>query len=288
MMNLLPAKDALQSRSTSLSWKSESTTTSIPPHIKTEDEATHVTSTKVDLAHAKRYLPLYTVQLDVSDTYGGRRTGGNGTDSDGRGDMNSGSGGTNGFFVIDVQVCLLLNISGTASLFACYPDLQRRAVGQREKERFWGPLACMLMNNLTQSPFDLSNITSEFKEQEKRRFLSTDVYFIRLDDVANIIRRDYPSLSEQLITIKLDLSYSDDLCSNKTEEKQLTITDVPNCDTAKSLSPIRTPASPILPVPPISPVSPNIGMRASLPTSSSCGLPVKLAMKLQKQAMRDS
>jgi hypothetical protein len=184
---------------------------------------------QLDMAHAKRFLPLYTVQLDTtassSSVVTGLSTHTTGSIHSITGESTT-SNGHSAFFVIDLQVRHLLDLPSHLTLFARYPDLQRRPVGQREKERFWGPLAYMLMANLhsdrsaSPQPLQTSN-TLEWKEQEKQRFLATDLYFVRLDDVASFIRRDYPYLSEQLITIKLDLGFSDEnssICIRNNED----------------------------------------------------------------------
>ncbi|KAI8051005.1 hypothetical protein BDF22DRAFT_745205 [Syncephalis plumigaleata] len=177
---------------------------------------------QLDMAHAKRFLPLYTVQLDTTTT----TTTSSSVTAHATGSVHSitnesaTGNGHSAFFVIDLQVRHLLDLPSHLTLFARYPDLQRRPVGQREKERFWGPLAYMLMANVRSNrsaspqPMPTSTSAPEWKEQEKQRFLATDLYFVRLDDVASLIRRDYPYLSEQLITIKLDLGFSDESSSS--------------------------------------------------------------------------
>ncbi|CAO3639349.1 unnamed protein product [Mucor hiemalis] len=117
---------------------------------------------------ASRFLPLYTIQLL--------------------------DGHSNQFFVVDLQVSLLLGIT-THQLSKQYPHLHRRQVQNKEKERLWSPLSTMICNH-------------HEKEAEKKKFLNTDIYFVRLDQVVSMIKDDYSHLSESLITITLDIGYT--------------------------------------------------------------------------------
>ncbi|KAJ2890055.1 hypothetical protein GGI21_006324, partial [Coemansia aciculifera] len=51
-----------------------------------------------------------------------------------------------------------------------------------------------------------SELVSQFTLHEKKKFVALSLYFVKLDEVVEIIRRDYPQISKQLITITLDLS----------------------------------------------------------------------------------
>lgn len=114
---------------------------------------------------ASRYLPLYTIQISEH------------------------------FFVVDLQVSLLLGIT-TNQLSKLYPNLDRRQIQSKEKERLWSPLSTMITQN------------NKLKETEKQKFLDTDIYFVRLDQIVSIIKDDYSHLSESLITITLDIGYT--------------------------------------------------------------------------------
>ncbi|GAA5815946.1 hypothetical protein MFLAVUS_009465 [Mucor flavus] len=114
---------------------------------------------------ASRYLPLYTIQISEH------------------------------FFVVDLQVSLLLGIS-THQLAKQYPNLDKRQIQSKEKERLWSPLSTMITQN------------NKLKEAEKQKFLETDIYFVRLDQVVSMIKDDYSHLSESLITITLDIGYT--------------------------------------------------------------------------------
>ncbi|KAG0766809.1 hypothetical protein G6F57_007806 [Rhizopus arrhizus] len=130
---------------------------------------------------ASKFLPLYTIQ------------------------QSEGENNNSSFYVVDIQVGLLLGIS-TEQILKQYPYLSRRKVSNKEKERLWSPLSpmiCTLLNNDDDKRF----IAAADKETEKQRFLEKDIYFIRLDQVVSIIKSDYSHLSEILITITLDIGY---------------------------------------------------------------------------------
>ncbi|RCH97533.1 hypothetical protein CU098_009340 [Rhizopus stolonifer] len=91
---------------------------------------------------ASRYLPLYTIQL-VDDNH---------------------------FFVVDLQVSLLLGIT-IHQFVKQYPHLHRRQVSNQEKERLWSPLSSMICVRHEYA----------FKESEKQKFLEADISFVRLD-----------------------------------------------------------------------------------------------------------
>ncbi|KAJ2686170.1 hypothetical protein IWW39_003820 [Coemansia spiralis] len=54
-----------------------------------------------------------------------------------------------------------------------------------------------------------SELVSQFTLHEKKKFVGLGLYFVKLDEVVEIIRRDFPQISKQLITITLDLSTVD-------------------------------------------------------------------------------
>jgi len=51
---------------------------------------------------------------------------------------------------------------------------------------------------------------SRLKEHEKQKFLGCELYFIRLDEVTDLIRQDYPQLVESMMTITLDIGYDEE------------------------------------------------------------------------------
>ncbi|KAJ2849497.1 hypothetical protein IWW36_002596 [Coemansia brasiliensis] len=109
-------------------------------------------------------------------------------------------------------------------LFAAYPHLVRERISVSQKERLWEPLAGMFVSNLqfirgsaivSKKPaLDNSDdnvdseLVSKFTLHEKPRFVKLALYFVKLDEVVDIIRQDYPQISKQLITITLDLGSS--------------------------------------------------------------------------------
>ncbi|KAJ2410382.1 hypothetical protein GGF41_006489, partial [Coemansia sp. RSA 2531] len=54
-----------------------------------------------------------------------------------------------------------------------------------------------------------NELVSQFTLHEKKKFVGLGLYFVKLDEVVEIIRRDFPQISKQLITITLDLSTID-------------------------------------------------------------------------------
>ncbi|KAI7854071.1 hypothetical protein BDC45DRAFT_140003 [Circinella umbellata] len=132
------------------------------------------TTAPPSLLDAMRYLPLYTVQLfeESSKKYS--------------------------FFVVDTQVSMLLGLS-TEAFWKQYPNLLRRLVTTKEKDRLWSPLSSMICNN-----------NMDMKEKEKRRFSDSSMYFVLLEQVVSLIKKDYSYLSQSLITITLDIGYKDE------------------------------------------------------------------------------
>ncbi|KAF9984222.1 Set3 complex subunit [Mortierella antarctica] len=166
----------------------------------------HIPSERLVL-DAQRYLPLYTVQHSDDDSAG---TAGSSTLSS---------------CVVDRQVQLLLGIK-PGTLFARYPHLHRRLVTTREKSRLWSPLSSMVSDrcaaavklNFEGLPAECqfsswSNATtamSRLKEHEKQKFLGCELYFVRLEEIMDVIRQDYGQLNESMMTIMLDIGYDDE------------------------------------------------------------------------------
>ncbi|KAK4515701.1 uncharacterized protein ATC70_010654 [Mucor velutinosus] len=144
---------------------------------------------------ASRYLPLYTIQLLTEQQ-------------------------SNLFFVVDLQISLLLGIS-IFQLTRQYPHLQRRQISNIEKKRLWSPLSSMICNSSNSSNSEGNRLN---KNSEKQKFLATDIYFVRLDQIVSIIKEDYSHLSESLITITLDIGYTPSL-SSTTNDASITSDD---------------------------------------------------------------
>jgi len=233
--------------------------------VKREQEDTDMSPSKKkfwpSLSHAIQYLPLYTVQLqDITPSK------------------------DRAFYVVDLQVRLLLGIS---NLSERYPHLEKRLVTEREKERLWSPLAFMVSERCAQAVkagcgiskdkedlniklekgFGSGTDISRTKEQEKQRFLQTDLYFIRLEQIISIIKNDYSHLSNNLITITLDIGYSP--TSETPQEKVTYPSTIPSTITEAEAATVEesteSPASSSLPI-----------------KRPAFGLPAKFAMKMQR------
>ncbi|KAI8384032.1 ankyrin repeat-containing domain protein [Blakeslea trispora] len=94
------------------------------------------------------------------------------------------------YYVIDLQVSLLLGIP-LDKFWLTYPYLNRKIIHTEGKARLW----CTL---------------KQIIHEEKEQFVSRTLYFIALDDVLHLIKRDFNHLSANLITITLDIGYSDE------------------------------------------------------------------------------
>ncbi|OZJ05688.1 hypothetical protein BZG36_01438 [Bifiguratus adelaidae] len=208
------------------------------------------------LSEAMRYLPLYTLQLLEQN-------------------------GPRSFFVVDLQVRLLLGLT-SAEFSKRYGHIYRRLIIDHEKERLWSPLASMVSRRCVAAVeictkaseeadeevrkdvtlYGTSEAINRLKQREKRKFLDLELYFIKLDDVISIIQQEYEYLSNNLITITLDIGYSKD-------HEPL---DLPSPFNQRSPSPHLAPISHLY-----KSQSPPVQNRPR-------GLPPKFALKLQKGA----
>ncbi|ORZ23480.1 hypothetical protein BCR42DRAFT_136711 [Absidia repens] len=241
------------------------------------------------LSEAMRYLPLYTVQLVEED------------------------GVQNSLYVLDLQIGLLLNLS-TDALWHRYPNLRRRQVTLKEKERLWSPLASMVCagagagtqmklasmdqqetSSLSSSSSSWYNdddndddrnskkhiaasISTRFRDQEKQRFLDMTLYFVHLDPVVSLIKHDYDYLSKNLITITLDIGYQQDQ-----PQQQIHSTTPP--------PPIPPPSAAVTPPPPSHHHYGSDILSSSTHVSKTPlkkRLPPKFAMKMQRQAIHNT
>ncbi|KAI1316962.1 hypothetical protein EDD11_009206 [Mortierella claussenii] len=179
--------------------------------IKKEELADNPIPPYRSVQDAQRYLPLYTVQL---------------SDETSLQELAAGQQ----FCVVDRQIQLLLGLP-PETLSVRYPHLHRhrRLISRREKARLWSPLSSMVSErcaaavklNFEVLPMPVvecqfSNWTtattamSRLKEHEKQKFLGCELYFIRLEEVLEVIRQDYAQLNESMMTITLDIGYEDD------------------------------------------------------------------------------
>lgn len=142
--------------------------------------STQCSETARPLSDAMRFLPLYTVQLFEEKTR--KRS----------------------FFVLDFQVSMLLGLTNK-TFWERYPDLCRRLVTAKEKDRLWSPLAHMVCHYS-----GCSSHLVQAKEMEKRRFVETEMFFVLLEQIVSIIKKDYNYLSHSLITITVDIGYEDE------------------------------------------------------------------------------
>ncbi|KAJ2002174.1 hypothetical protein GGI04_003451 [Coemansia thaxteri] len=70
-----------------------------------------------------------------------------------------------------------------------------------------GPRALAFSENKAGSAAKADDeLVSQFTLHEKKKFVALGLHFVKLDEVVEIIRRDYPQIGKQLITISLDLS----------------------------------------------------------------------------------
>lgn len=303
------------------------------PTLKLQAED-HISDPCQTLSQAKRYLPLYTVQLkehnDIKTP----------SSSPNISTISTSHSPTRSFFVVDLQVRLLLGIPSD-TLFASYPHLFRRLITDREKERLWSPLASMVSERCAaavkiNAPIGMpiydddkdevvegrycstAEAIARLKEREKQKFVQMELYFVKLDEIVGIIKKDFEYLSGNLITITLDIGYSDgsgidvrmdtvkdgDIHASKrnveetvtqsiptrlTTDKPPTstiMTSSPNSPTSTSPSPqnvvtnLDSTASPSLSGLTVAPISTPI----VLIKRPAFGLPPKFAMKMKKQA----
>ncbi|KAJ2058539.1 hypothetical protein GGI17_004987 [Coemansia sp. S146] len=75
-----------------------------------------------------------------------------------------------------------------------------------------------------------NELVSQFTLHEKKKFVGLGLYFVKLDEVVEIIRRDFPQISKQLITITLDLSTIDIAAAAAAPPPLRSLADVIDCD----------------------------------------------------------
>ncbi|KAG0203418.1 hypothetical protein BGX28_004276 [Mortierella sp. GBA30] len=179
----------------------------------------HIPSERL-VQDAQRYLPLYTVQYPDDDSAGAA------CETTSTTKTRTATLSTRlSSCVVDRQVQLLLGLK-QGTLFSRYPHLHRRLVTTREKTRLWSPLSSMVSDrcaaavklNYEVLPAECqfsswstaTTAMSRLKEYEKQKFLGCELYFIRLEEVLDLIRQDYGQLNESMMTIMLDIGYDDE------------------------------------------------------------------------------
>lgn len=103
------------------------------------------------------------------------------------------------YYVIDLQVSLFLGIS-LDEFWSTYSYLNRKAIHTEGKIRLWSTLKQMI-------------------HEDKEAFVNRQLYFISLDDVLTLIKRDFNHLSANLLTITLDIGYEDETPRKKLPPK---------------------------------------------------------------------
>lgn len=96
------------------------------------------------------------------------------------------------YYVVDLQVCLFLGISSLDKFWKTYSNqlTSKKIIHQEGKVRLWSTLKHMI-------------------REEKSTFVSRQLYFISLDEVVELIKKDYNHLSQSLLTITLDIGYEE-------------------------------------------------------------------------------
>lgn len=118
-----------------------------------------------------------------------------------------------GTYVIDIQVAMLL---GVQNIYHVYPDLSKILIHDEQKDKIWNffvPYFCR--------PFpryeDVSNeeLLKE-RETQKKRFVNNSLFWLRVDQVEDLISRDFPHIYEKykrsgLLFIDLDYEKPTDM-----------------------------------------------------------------------------
>lgn len=106
------------------------------------------------------------------------------------------------YYVIDLQVSLFLGLS-LEEFWSSYSYLtvKRRPINTDCKTRLWSTLNSMV-------------------HEDKSHFVERTLYFISFDDVADIIKRDFSQLSSKVLTITLDIGYSDEQQQQQDQPKK--------------------------------------------------------------------
>ncbi|KAG2205093.1 hypothetical protein INT47_002187 [Mucor saturninus] len=95
------------------------------------------------------------------------------------------------YYVVDLQVCLFLGFTNLDDFYKAYPfSNKKKRIHDEGKIRLWSTLKHMI-------------------REEKTTFVSRQLHFIPLDDVLDLIKKDYNHLSQSLLTITLDIGYEE-------------------------------------------------------------------------------
>lgn len=112
-----------------------------------------------------------------------------------------------GRFVLDVQVALFL---GVEKIYKAYPDLSKRLVTDQEKARLWTLLIPYLCPTVPTYEDAQSDLILRERNENRKLFMNMSVFWLKVEQVEEILRRDYPDLIgiyEQQGLVGIDLDY---------------------------------------------------------------------------------
>lgn len=113
-------------------------------------------------------------------------------------------------YLIDLQVCLFLGIDNLND-YVCLSN-QKISVNTSTKSRLYNTLKFMLNG------------------QDKSQFMNTTLYFVDLDEIVDIIKRDFSHLVDHLLTITLDIGSTTTTEEKEQEEESIST----SCNTSRS------------------------------------------------------
>ncbi|CAN6658702.1 hypothetical protein TRVA0_031S00210 [Trichomonascus vanleenenianus] len=122
------------------------------------------------------------------------------------------------FYFVDVQISLFL---GVQNLYHAYPDLTKKLVTDQEKNRMWSmlvPWICRRVHPFDEAPLSTEQLLAE-RSEDKKRFCAMTVFWLKVEQVVDILRRDFGQAyqlfnSTQLVHMDLDYGEGDDNVPN--------------------------------------------------------------------------
>ncbi|KAG5456764.1 MAG: hypothetical protein BJ554DRAFT_3394, partial [Olpidium bornovanus] len=179
-----------------------------PWDLASQDTGKSVTSSNEGRVADEGYLPLFVVQLDDDDSGSAaaarRQAAPNGkTTRQLPVELCASLRPLPGkaFFVLDLQLHLLLGFASVPALRSAYPRLAGRELNLPQKSRMWA-----LMSTILSMPLADEEKGADASEERARAwFCGTVVCFLRLDEVVDIIRRDFEPLLGRLTAVTLDV-----------------------------------------------------------------------------------
>lgn len=112
-----------------------------------------------------------------------------------------------GCFVLDIQVALLL---GVENIYKTYPELSKRLVTDQEKSRLWTLLIPYLCPQVPTFEDTQNETVLQDRSANRKLFMGLSVFWLRIEQVEEILRRDYPAihrLYDQKGLLSIDLDY---------------------------------------------------------------------------------